>query len=331
MTHPTPEGFHRKGTSTLYDGEGNIKQQWVLTRKDSESRIETLLAALETIADPFKAKSKVPKNPKHCLEDLLCIYPMGDPHLGMLATAQTTGAEFDLVIAEENLVSAVDKLVGLAPAAKQALIVNLGDFFHTDNRSNKTLRSGHSLDVDGDWAGLLKVGIRTMRRCIDRACEKHEKVRVINAIGNHDDHSAIMLSLALDQYYSNNPRVEIDTSPMAFHWYRFGVNLIGVTHGNTTKAANLPAVMAHDRKKDWGETKNDCRWFLCGHIHHDTVKEYPGCVVESFRTLAGKDQYTASHGYRSGRDMKCDVLHRTLGKTNRYIVGVEQLAPPEKE
>lgn len=330
-TKLAPPGYSVKGISTNYNSKGEVTQQWVKTHADSESRTEALLAAIETIADPFRAKSENPPPPEHSLDDLLCVYPMGDPHLGMLACAEECGADFDLEIAEDNLTSAVDKLVTLAPAAKQALIINLGDFFHSDNQSNRTARSGHTLDVDGRWFKVMQVGIRTMRRCIDRAAEKHEEVVVICEIGNHDDHSAMMLALALDQYYSNNPRVIIDTSPQTFHWYRFGANLIGVTHGNNTKAANLPGIMAHDRAKDWGETKNHCRYWYTGHVHHDSVKDFPGCTVETFRTLAGKDPWHAQQGYRSARDMKCDVIHRTQGKTNRYIVGVEQLLPPEGE
>lgn len=39
----------------------------------------------------------------------------------------------------------------------------------------------------------------------------------------------------------------------------------------------------------------------------------PGCVVESFRTLAAPDAYASGAGYRSGRDMKLDVIHRLWG------------------
>lgn len=318
-----PTGHHLAGVSTLLDAQGNVKAQWIKTSKDREQKLDALMKAAKDIAKPFKGTSSNPKTPKISDDDLLCVYPMGDPHFGMFSWHEETGQDFNLELAESSLVSAVDKLVGLAPSASQALIINLGDFFHTDNASNMTSRSKNPLDVDTRWAKMLGVGIRAMRRVIDKALEKHKSVRVVCEIGNHDDHSAIMLAICLQQYYENNPRVDVDTSPSTFHWHRFGENLIGITHGDKVKAQNLPAIMAHDKKEDWGETTH--RYWYTGHVHHDSVKEYPGCIVETFRTLAPKDFYHHSHGYRSDQDMKCDVLHRKWGRINRHIVGIRQV------
>ncbi len=323
MRKTVPAGYHVKGVSTYYDKNGEVRGQWVKSQKDQEHQIAMLLDAVQEIAEPFRGKSEKVKGPGSVNKDLLTIYPMGDPHLGMYAWAAETGHDFDLNIAEANLVAAVDRLVGLAPPSELGLILNLGDFFHSDSADNQTRRSGNPLDVDTRWAKVLQVGIRTMRRCIDKALEKHKEVKVINEIGNHDDHSAIVLSLCLAQYYENNPRVSVDTSPSPFHWLRFGKCLIGVTHGNNTKPDMLPGIMAADRSKDWGETSH--RYWYTGHIHHDTLKEFPGCTVETFRTLAPRDAWHHKSGYRSGRDMKCDVLHVEHGRINRHIVGIEML------
>lgn len=323
MTKTVPDGFHVKGVSTYYGKDGVPKGQWVKSHKDQEHQIALLLDAVQEITEPFKAKSiKVP-SPRKTDDDTMCVYPMGDPHLGMYAWAAETGNDFDLDIAERHLVAAVDKLVGLAPPSEKAVIINLGDFFHSDSSDNVTRRSGNPLDVDSRWAKVLQVGIRTMRRCIDKALEKHKTVRVINEIGNHDDHSAIVLSLCLAQYYENNKRVEIDTSPEHYHWVRFGKNLVGVTHGDNVKPDKLPGIMAADRATDWGETQ--FRYWYTGHVHHDSAKEYPGCIVETFRTLAPRDAWHHKSGYRSGRDMKCDVLHKQWGRFIRHTVGIEQL------
>lgn len=322
-THLVPEGYHVKGVSTYYNKEGKPSQQWVKSQKDQRDRLEALLEAVGDIAEPFRGLSEVPAEPAVCDEDLLCVYPMGDPHIGMYAWAEETGQDFDLHTVETHLCRAVDKLVGLAPDAHTALIVDLGDYFHADNQSGVTARGGNVLDTDTRWAKVLRVGVRIARRIIDRALEKHREVHFISEIGNHDDHSAIVLATCLDLYYENNPRVVIDTSPSTFHWFRFGNNLIGVTHGHNTKPQNLPLIMAHDRKEDWGDTEH--RYWYTGHVHHDSVKEYAGVLVETFRTLASRDAWHHSKGYRSGRDMKCDVLHRDYGRINRHIVGVNQL------
>lgn len=327
MQAPTPEGFHVKGVSTLYKidpdtGERHPVGQWVKTKKDDDAGLAAMMDQFFALTEPLRAVADpIPQALVHD-DDLLAVYPMGDPHIGMLAWPGETGNKFDLKIAEDNLFAAVDHLVNLAPPARQALIINLGDFYHSDNVAGTTTR-GTPVDVDGRWAKVLATGLRIMRRLIDRALEKHAHVRVINEIGNHDSHAAIFLSIALAQFYEREPRVEIDVSPEPFHWYRFGKVLIGVHHGDRTKKGDLLGVMAVDRAKDWGETEH--RYWYIGHVHHDTLKELHGVTVESFRTLAGKDAWHHGQGYRAGRDMKLDVLHREFGKINRHIVGVDQL------
>ena len=103
----------------------------------------------------------------------------------------------------------------------------------------------------------------------------------------------------------------------------FGRNMIGVTHGHNTKPAALPGIMATDHPEAWGRTSH--RYWYTGHIHHQTVYEFPGCTVETFRTLAARDAWHHAKGYRSGRSMVCDVLHRERGRIMRHEVGVEEL------
>lgn len=323
MTHTTPEGYHVKGVSSYYGKDGELRGQWVKTKSDEEAKLIGLLRAIETIAEPFRGLAKPVKAPTRARPDILNVIPIGDPHVGMFSWAQETGNDFDLTIAERNLVAAADRLVDLAQPADECLIIDLGDFYHADNNLNRTLRSGHALDVDTRWAKVLSVGIRIMRRIIDRALTKHGKVTVIIEIGNHDDHGAVVLALCLAQYYEREPRVVIDTSPAKFHWYRFGDNLIGVTHGDTVKFKDLPGIMATDRAKDWGETRH--RFWYCGHVHHESVKEFHGCTVETFRTLAPADAWHRAAGYRSDRDMRLDVLHKKFGRIQRHIVGIDQI------
>lgn len=322
MVKSTPEGYHVKGVSTLYDAEGNVRQQWVKTKRDEEERYQQLLDAMSTIADRWEGMSDPVPAPAFSDDDLLACYPIGDAHISMLSWEPETGNNFDLKIAEHTLYSAVDQLVELAPPAKHGLVVNVGDFFHADNRGSTTT-AGTPVDSDGRWPKVLSVGIRLMRRVIDRALTKHEHVTVISEIGNHDWHTSIMLAICLAQYYEREPRVTIDTSPAKYHWYRFGQNLIGTTHGDTVKLMALGEIMACDRSKDWGETKH--RYWLTGHIHHDTLKELRGCTVESFRTLAPADAWHSGQGYRSGRDMKVLVFHREYGQINRHVVGINQI------
>jgi len=322
MTHTTPEGFEIKGVSTLYDADGEQRAQWVKTTKDSQ-RQELLRDTIVEVFEDWRGKSRPSAAPKYCTDELLTVYPMGDPHLGMFSWAKETGDDFNLKIGEANLYEAVTRLVACSPKSKTALLLNLGDFFHTDTQENRTLRSGHALDVDTRWSKVLRVGISAMMSCIEAATRKHEQVIVRNCIGNHDDHTSQMLSISLALFYENNPRVTVDDSPSRFWYYRFGKVLLGSTHGDQTKPNQLPGIMAHDQADDWGKTKH--RYWYTGHIHTQNVIEYPGCIWESFRTLAGKDAWSAGRGYRSGRDMYAIVHHKDHGEVERHRVDIAML------
>jgi hypothetical protein len=317
-----PSGYHVKGVSVqrrLEDGT----LVWQKTDIDANARAQAIKDAFASLCERIPKLEPIEPPPAAANEDLLCVYPMGDPHIGMLAWAPETGESFDLKIAERNLLAAADWLVDKAPPTETAIVLNLGDFFHSDNQSGVTSRSGAKLDVDGRWAKILRVGVLAMCRVVERALEKHQRVVVRNEIGNHDDHSAIMLSIAMDMRYCDNPRVTIDQSPAKYWYHRFGKCLFGSTHGNTVKLRELGEIMAYDRREDWGQTL--FRHWYTGHVHHESVKECRGAVVETFRTLAASDAWHAASGYRSGRDMRCDVWHREYGREARHFVGVERL------
>jgi hypothetical protein len=312
-TH-VPPGYHVRGTSVLRDGHGNPILTWEKTAQDKDAQLEALLAAVDTLGEKLPREPMVEAPATDLDSDLLCVYPLGDPHIGLYSWAAETGQNFDLVIAERSLVEAVDRLVMLAPAAETAIVLNLGDFFHSDSQANQTARAHNKLDVDSRWARVLSVGIRTMCRVIDRALEKHGKVVVRCEIGNHDDHTSIVLAITLAHHYADNPRVEINTSPAQFWRYRHGRCLIASTHGHTCKPKNLPAIMAADWPGDWGATEHR-RWYV-GHTHQEQVQEFPGVTVEVFRTLAAKDAWAAAAGYRSRRDMRLHVWHAERGLIN---------------
>lgn len=322
-----PTGFHVRGISTLTRTEAG-EPQWIKADADKEDKTNRLLEAITEALESYKGKSSpVPvsrealANPKD--GDRMGVYPMGDPHIGMYAWAEETGKDFDCDIAERNLLVATDNLVSRMPYTPTALLLNLGDFFHSDNQSNRTNRSGAQLDVDSRWARVLRIGVKVMINMVYTLLDKHDKVIVSNRIGNHDDHTSQVLTLALALYFERDERVQIEDSPAYFWYYRFGKVLIGSGHGDTAKPDALPGIMATDRAKDWGKTIH--RYWYTGHIHTNNRKEYAGCLWESFRTLASKDAWHSSMGYRAGRDMVGIVLHKDHGEVERHTMSISQI------
>lgn len=316
-------GMLVRGRSVLYDADGNVKLQWVRSQRNDEA--ESLRAIAEELAKGLPQYQPIVTKSKNLdSAELLAVYPMGDPHFGLYSWSEETGNDFDLDIAERDLCAAVDRLVASAPACRNALIINLGDFFHADDNSGETRRSHNKLDTDTRWLKVLRTGIRAMLRCIQAALHKHEKVTVICAIGNHDDHTSLMLATVLSHIFANEPRVCITDNPTIKHYYRHGKVLIGVHHGHSIKMERLPLQMALDRPQDWGEAPY--RYWWTGHIHQDKKIEVNGVLVEAARTLAGLDAWAAEQGYRSGRDMKAVIYHSEFGEVERHTVSVEMLS-----
>lgn len=316
-----PAGQIIKGVSTLYgldqDGEWYEKLKWVKTKDDAG--FQELLQALKDAFDTYKGRSELIAAPIAVdLEDLLTVYPIADQHVGLLAWRRDAGEDFDLDIGAARLRACAKRLVASSQSSKQAIILNLGDWQHTDDGKNMTPAHGNLLDVDGRYVKVLTTGVQLMMDIIELALQKHETVLVRNLPGNHDPHASVALTVALSCFYHNNPRVKIDDDPSEFFFHRFGQTLLGANHGHRMKPADMAMFMATYKREDWGQTK--FKHFMFGHIHHITAKEVGGCLVESFQTLAGKDAWSHARGFSSGKSLTSVTYHRDEGEISRSRV-----------
>ena len=310
---PIPEALSIHRVSSLVRAAtGEELLRWNKYKPDEIDRLEALRAMVLDLAEAVPRPDLI-ATPPPAEDRLLTLYPLGDPHLGLRA-ADGTGLEDGA----DTLIAAVRDLVARGQRSSTAVIANLGDFVHSDDPSNKTRRSGHQLDVDGSWFEILKVARDVLLELVRAALEHHEHVHVKNLVGNHDDLTAVFLSLFLDAYFRDEPRVEIDTSAAQFQWYRFGQNLFGFTHGQRIQGNVLYRVMAEDRATDWAECPHR-RW-ITGHTHQTRRYEIGGVVFESFRTLAKRDAYSEAAGYRSGKDLHRIVYDRDGGEVSREVV-----------
>jgi len=301
--------------TTHVDGSGNVKNTWTRTVPDNSMiTLEHIRSELEMMDIPALGPIEEPKNTN---QDLLCVYPWGDPHLGMRAWKHETGEDFDLEIAKENLLQSMRDLIQLAPPAEECVIAPLGDTFHANDATNSTPKSGHNLDVDTRYELVMRTGFYVVRTCIQLALQKHKKVHVVVVRGNHDPQASLVLKIVLEMLFEHEPRVTFNSGSKWFDYYQFGRNRLGFHHGHGKKMANLPLYMTTDPDAKWDSSQNLAGWIYTGHIHHEVRKEHEGIVVESVNTLAAKDAYSAEHGYRSRRCAFVDTFHRTRGQVSR--------------
>lgn len=317
------DGSHASiaGTSTLYGPNGEEKLRWVKTRAGEPSAEDVAIAIRDALTGIPKA-APVPA-PKQTQKDLLAVYPIGDQHVGMYSWAEETGADYDLKIAERLLTSAVAHLVEQTPAADEAVIVDVGDFTHYDTIRTETVRSHNTLDSDSRYHAMIRVALRLVCACVDRALQKHRKVTLIAAPGNHNDMGAAWMIEALALYYARNPRVHVMAKAGKFFYYEFGKCLLGVTHGDTGKPEKLAGVMAADQPQAWGRTAH--RHWLTGHVHNKAQIEMQGVLWETFRTLAPGDAWSFAAAYRSSRSMESIVYHHEHGEVGRHMFKLSML------
>lgn len=324
MTRTVPDGFKVKGVSTFYDLEGNPRGQWVKSSADEDRRQELIRAAYEAMAQELPRLPHV-QMPEDVSKNLATLYTLTDSHVGMLAWAKEGGADWDLSIAEATLVGCFAQMVNASPASRVGFVNQLGDFLHYDSAvAPVTPLHGHVLDSDGRFSKMVSTAVRILRRVIDLALAKHEKVVVLMAEGNHDMASSVWLRVMFRALYENEPRVQVIDSELPYYVHQHGKTMLAFHHGHLKKNDQLPILFAAQFPKVWGETTK--RYAHCGHRHHVEEKEHSGITVIQHATLAARDAYAARGGWIAERQVTAITYHSEYGQVARVTVTPEMLA-----
>lgn len=311
-----PEGFRVARISPLVGPDG-VERQWMRLEPEQQQTTLTREALIEMFEE-YRGKSELTRPCGPGNGDLLTLYPTADVHLGMRAWARETGEPYDLAIAKETLLSAMRNLITCAPASETAVMLDLGDYLHTNDQTNVTPAHRNQLDVDGRFPKIAKEAVKIRRELIELALQKHDKVIYRGLPGNHDPEAQQMISIALSMFFENNPKVTIDSDPSDFWFYHHGSVMLAGNHGHKLKPFELPGVMASYRPAVWGATK--WRHAFSGHIHQERSGEKHGARWETLRTVAAKDAYAHQRGYSSDRELTAITYSATRGPCMRQYV-----------
>ena len=322
MTKAVPDGFHLKGTSTLYGDDGKQKLQWVKSSIDHERQRQLMEAAIAAMGDDLPRMEFAPA-PAACNSDLLNCYVLTDYHLGLLSWHEETGADYDLSIAEHQLVAWFSAAIRMAPDAQVGVFAQLGDYLHWDGLDAVTPASKHLLDADTRFQKLVRVAIRVTRRVVDMLLAKHQKVHVLMAEGNHDTASSIWLREWFAAIYENEPRITVDRSPDPYYCVEHGRTSLFFHHGHKKKPASVSDVFVAKFRDVFGRTKHS--YAHLGHLHHVDIKENNLMIVEQHRTLAAPDAYASRGSWISGRDAKVITYHKAYGEVGRLTINSDML------
>jgi hypothetical protein len=322
MTRTVPDGFQVKGVSTYYNADGKPSGQWVKSSADDLRRKQLIEDAFAAMSEELPRLKSI--DYKGVPVSTLCnLYVMTDCHVGMLAWHKEGGADWDLKIAERVLTGCFEQMVTSSPQAGTGIVAQLGDWLHSDGLLPVTPTSHHILDQDGRFSKIVQVSIRILRRLVDFALMRHEKVIILMAEGNHDMASSVWLRVMFKALYENEPRVQVIDSEVPYYVHKHGKCMIAFHHGHLKKNDALPILFASQYANVWGETTK--RYAHTGHRHHVEEKEHSGMTVVQHPTLAARDAYAARGGWMAERQVSAITYHEEYGQVSKITVIPEML------
>jgi hypothetical protein len=323
LEHPCPPGQFVKGVSTLYNADGEVNLQWVKTNANLEDMAETLRVIAESLAEGSPSAKPI-KKPKGSRSDQLAThYKIGDLHLGLYAWAQETLAEdWDVHKATSHVKAGIRYLTEASPDSKIGVILNVGDWFHINDRSNSTPRSKNALDVDTRYGKVIQAGVDIMKSAVSAALENHDEVHIVNAPGNHDPDATVWLALLLTSYYEDEPRVTVWPSDSPWALWTHGKVAVAVNHGIKKRQAQYEFLTRQFRREFGGA---EHIYVDNGHIHHKQVEEIGGIMFESWNVIPPVDAWHAEMGYGAKRSLTSVTYDKEFGEVSRNVCDIRMI------
>jgi len=324
MTHSVPDTHVVKGVSTFYDEDSKPIRQWVKSDLKKQSQEDALQSFAEGLVEDLPKYQSLPSKPLTDIPQALTAYVIGDAHIGMKVTKERNGdSDWDLSIAERVTVGAIEKLIQASGGSDTALMLDLGDFGHSDNLNNTTSSGQNHMDMDGDYGDSVAAQVRVYRRSIDLLLAAHNKVILMQVRGNHNSSTSRCMNVMLKAFYENEPRVEVMDNAHKFQHITYGNNLLVTHHGDRMKPQRAVEYTARSLYKEWGQCEH--KHLLMGHIHHATSIEL-AMLCETFQALPAGDAWHSDSGYGAKRTMTAIVYDKEHGEIQRHKVGIGQLS-----
>jgi hypothetical protein len=322
-------GFNMGKVTVQRGPGGDVERTWERQSPDQERQLELMRAVVAAMAEDIP-RAKPTKAPALTDAKLASVYTLTDSHVGAMCWHRENldpNGDWDLSIAERTLVGCFEHMVNASPPARIGIVAQLGDFLHSDGMGlieGRTPTSGHVLDQDGRFSKVVQTAIRILRRVVGFALQKHERVVILMAEGNHDLASSVWLRAMFKALYESEPRVEVIDSELPYYVYQHGQTMLAWHHGHLKKNDQLPLLFAAQFPKVWGNTIK--RYAHVGHRHHVEEKEHSGMSVVQHSTLAARDAYAARGGWMSERQCTAITYHADYGQVCRNTVTPEMLA-----
>lgn len=240
-----------------------------------------------------------------------------DLHIGKFALMEETGDPYDVEIASEAFLNAIEDLATQASQMEiEQIVFPLGNDYLTADNLDKTTTRGTPQDYCGSQLANLRHAWKLAVEAIDRL-QSIAPVEVIMVPGNHDTYSVFTIGMILEVYYSQCHQVTVRNTVTDRQYKAYGKNLLGYAHGHREKQRSLPMLMATEAADLWAGSAY--REFHLGHFHHTkdvnymATSEDDGVIVRILPSLSASDRWHSAKGYRAQRAAQALVYHPQNG------------------
>lgn len=269
----------------------------------------------DLIARMVEAFSAIPpappvEPPERVQEDLCTLWPLYDVHWGMQAWgAETGGPDYDLKLAEKDLLGAFERVLAQVPFTAQSVLLIGGDFFHADDNRNETPAHRHRLDSDTRFFKTVDVAINTLQFVVQRLLSKSKHVTIRVLRGNHDEHSHRFLTVGLNQRFrtADVTVVQDERDLFMFQWGRCA---LFAHHGD--KQPPKEWILGLADKCPYYSTSPH-RYAYTGHRHSFAAERIGGTLWQRLDAFCPPDAYGST--WTSRRAFGAEVFHRHYGRT----------------
>jgi len=307
--HYKPSIFEEKLEQSNFNVNSKWSHGWLKTKeasifiknKQGIISFDEMRAKFITEMSEYSPSYKKVKR-KDITDKHLLVIDIADLHIGKLADKSETGDSYNSDIGVKRALEGVNGILSKAkgfPIDKILFIIG-NDVLHIDN-ANKSTTSGTTQDVDGMWYKNYEIARDLYIKIIEMLVNV-ANVHVVHNPSNHDYISGFMLADSVYCWFRNHKNVSFDVSNAHRKYFIYGKNLIGSSHGDGAKMADMPLLMANEAPLQWANTFY--RYIYLHHIHHKDVtkfksgKDYQGVTVEYLRSPSGTDSWHHRNGYQ---------------------------------
>lgn len=300
---------------------------WLRRRVEVIDLLKLRDEILDSVRALARAPRVVPKATQHHAQQYMLEISIPDLQAGRLVWGkQTEGDNYDVDRACRLYLYAVQEILERTRSYPVNLILHVvgNDLLNADN-AKLTTTAGTPQSEDSRRYRTKKLVFEMLCRALEMMSER-APVRTIMVPGNHDQESIFDLGMVLEAYFSRNSYVTVDNSPPLRKYFRYGVNLIGFTHGKNEPIKNLPLIMATERPYDWAHST--FREWHIAHFHKKkeldflTAEEFNQVRVRVLPSLCALDEWTYQKGYRSHRSAEAYLWNAVEGYAGHISVNI---------